>query len=249
MEPRGTFSRHWAEQACRRASLNPTCASGRRTSVPYAAGRLVESGNAVALRLKSWSDRDGAPMARLVLLVEHPRRTIFIVGARGEQHAVYDRRCARGAPDRAVSWRVGAVAARLAVVAAASPGAPRAPWLPRRSPGRSLTSASVLAANEGSAPGDTTLPELFSARVSPTGALKRKISDYRGAGCELRDDFRDVDDPPPPPPQPTDAALVIPILLTAPAGRQLFADDHRWCPACPRMMSGHHRRVGHASAP
>lgn len=74
MEPRGSASRHFAEQACRSAGFEP--------DVRYEAAdlqsqiRLIESGNAVGLMPDLvWTARDTS--CRLVELPGHPRRTIF----------------------------------------------------------------------------------------------------------------------------------------------------------------------------
>jgi DNA-binding transcriptional LysR family regulator len=75
MEPRGTASRHFAEQVCRSAGFEP--------DVRYEAAdlqsqiRLIESGNAVGLMPDLvWTGRDTS--CRLIDLPGHPRRTIFI---------------------------------------------------------------------------------------------------------------------------------------------------------------------------
>ena len=74
MEPRGTASRHWAEQACRRAGFEPDVRF--ETADLQSQIRLVESGNAVALLPDLvWIGR--GTTAQLVPLPEHPRRTIF----------------------------------------------------------------------------------------------------------------------------------------------------------------------------
>lgn len=74
MEPRGTASRHWAEQACRRAGFEPDVRF--ETADLQSQMRLVESGNAVALLPDLvWIGR--GTTARLVLLPEEPMRTIF----------------------------------------------------------------------------------------------------------------------------------------------------------------------------
>jgi DNA-binding transcriptional LysR family regulator len=74
MEPRGSASRHFAEQACRSAGFEP--------DVRYEAAdlqsqiRLIESGNAVGLMPDLvWTGRDTS--CRLIDLPGHPRRTIF----------------------------------------------------------------------------------------------------------------------------------------------------------------------------
>ncbi len=74
MEPRGTASRHWAEQTCRRAGFEPDVRF--ETADLQSHIRLVESGNAVALLPDLvWTGR--GTTATLVLLPEHPERTIF----------------------------------------------------------------------------------------------------------------------------------------------------------------------------
>jgi DNA-binding transcriptional LysR family regulator len=74
MEPRGSASRHFAEQVCRSAGFEP--------DVRYEAAdlqsqiRLIESGNAVGLMPDLvWTGRDTS--CRLIDLPGHPRRTIF----------------------------------------------------------------------------------------------------------------------------------------------------------------------------
>lgn len=74
MEPRGAASRHWAEQACRRAGFEPDVRY--ETADLQAQIRLIESGNAVALMPDLvWTGRD--PSVRLMELDGKPRRTIF----------------------------------------------------------------------------------------------------------------------------------------------------------------------------
>ncbi|MFC3299542.1 LysR family transcriptional regulator [Arthrobacter agilis] len=74
MEPRGAASRHWAEQACRRAGFEPDVRY--ETADLQAQIRLIESGNAVALMPDLvWTGRD-VPV-RLVELEDSPRRAIF----------------------------------------------------------------------------------------------------------------------------------------------------------------------------
>lgn len=74
MEPRGTASRHWAEQTCRLAGFEPDVRF--ETADLQLHIRLVESGNAVAMLPDLvWIGR--GTTARLVLLPEHPQRTIF----------------------------------------------------------------------------------------------------------------------------------------------------------------------------
>lgn len=74
MEPRGTASRHFAEQTCRSAGFEPDVRY--ETADLQAQIRLVESGNAVALMPDLvWTDR--TPACRLIDLPDLPRRTIF----------------------------------------------------------------------------------------------------------------------------------------------------------------------------
>ncbi|GEL93737.1 LysR family transcriptional regulator [Cellulomonas composti] len=74
MEPRGTASRHFAEQTCRAAGFEPEVRY--ETADLQAQIRLVESGNAVALLPDLvWTGRPTT--ARLVDLPAHPRRTVF----------------------------------------------------------------------------------------------------------------------------------------------------------------------------
>lgn len=74
MEPRGTASRHFAEQACRQAGFEPDVRF--ETADLQAHIRLVESGNAVALLPDLvWAGR--APTIELVTLAGRPRRTVF----------------------------------------------------------------------------------------------------------------------------------------------------------------------------
>ncbi|WP_104118128.1 LysR substrate-binding domain-containing protein [Arthrobacter sp. B1805] len=74
MEPRGAASRHWAEQACRRAGFEPDVRY--ETADLQAQIRLIESGNAVALMPDLvWTGRN-VPV-QLFDLDEGPRRSIF----------------------------------------------------------------------------------------------------------------------------------------------------------------------------
>ncbi len=76
MEPRGTASRHFAEQVCRRWGFEPDVryeTADLQTQI-----RLVESGNAVSLMPDlMWTGR--TTTCRLVDLPDRPRRTIFTV--------------------------------------------------------------------------------------------------------------------------------------------------------------------------
>ncbi|RJT82041.1 LysR family transcriptional regulator [Arthrobacter cheniae] len=74
MEPRGAASRHWAEQACRRAGFEPDVRY--ETADLQAQIRLIESGNAVALMPDLvWTGRS-VPV-QLLELDDSPRRSIF----------------------------------------------------------------------------------------------------------------------------------------------------------------------------
>lgn len=74
MEPRGTASRHFAEQTCRLAGFEPDVRF--ETADLQSQIRLVESGNAVALMPDLvWVDRPAT--CRLMSLADNPRRIIF----------------------------------------------------------------------------------------------------------------------------------------------------------------------------
>ena len=74
MEPRGTASRHFAEQACRTAGFEPDVRF--ETADLQAHIRLVESGNAVAILPDLvWAGRE--PTVGLVRLPGEPRREVF----------------------------------------------------------------------------------------------------------------------------------------------------------------------------
>jgi DNA-binding transcriptional LysR family regulator len=74
MEPRGTASRHFAEQLCRSTGFEPDVRY--ETADLQAHIRLVESGNAVALIPDLvWAGRDAR--CRLLDLPDAPRRTVF----------------------------------------------------------------------------------------------------------------------------------------------------------------------------
>ena len=74
MEPRGSASRHFAEQLCRSTGFEPD--TRYETADLQAHIRLVESGNAVALIPDLvWAGRDTS--CRLLTLPDLPRRTIF----------------------------------------------------------------------------------------------------------------------------------------------------------------------------
>jgi DNA-binding transcriptional LysR family regulator len=74
MEPRGTASRHWAEQRCREAGFEPDVRF--ETADLQAHIRLIESGNAVALLPELvWAGRE--PSVDVVQLGGNPVRTVF----------------------------------------------------------------------------------------------------------------------------------------------------------------------------
>ena len=74
MEPRGTASRHWAEQQCRLAGFEPDVRF--ETADLQAHIRLVEAGHAVALLPDLvWGERP--PTVPLIDLPERPQRTVF----------------------------------------------------------------------------------------------------------------------------------------------------------------------------
>lgn len=74
MEPRGTASRHWAEQQCRLAGFEPDVRF--ETADLQAHVRLIEAGHAVAL-LPDLLWMGGAPTVPLVDLPGAPERTVF----------------------------------------------------------------------------------------------------------------------------------------------------------------------------
>ncbi len=74
MEPRGTASRHWAEQMCRTAGFEPDVRF--ETADLQAHIRLIESGNAVALLPDLvWAGR--RPSVDLTALPGAPKRQVF----------------------------------------------------------------------------------------------------------------------------------------------------------------------------
>jgi DNA-binding transcriptional LysR family regulator len=74
MEPRGTASRHWAEQTCRLAGFEPDVRF--ETADLQAHIRLVESGHAAALLPDLvWGTRE--PTIRVLELDGRPRREVF----------------------------------------------------------------------------------------------------------------------------------------------------------------------------
>ncbi|WP_395638640.1 LysR family transcriptional regulator [Pseudolysinimonas sp.] len=74
MEPHGAASRHWAEQACRRAGFEPKVRF--ETADLQAHVQLIRTGHAVAL-LPDLIWQGTAPTVDLVPLDGDPRRTIF----------------------------------------------------------------------------------------------------------------------------------------------------------------------------
>lgn len=74
MEPRGAASRHWAEQACRRAGFEPQVRF--ETADLQAHVRLVQTGHAVAL-LPDLIWQGATPTVRVGTLQGDPRRTVF----------------------------------------------------------------------------------------------------------------------------------------------------------------------------
>ncbi len=74
MEPKGTASRHWAEQLCRLTGFEPDVRF--ETADLQAHIRLIESGNAVALLPDLvWAGRE--PTVRMLQLSGRPSRTIL----------------------------------------------------------------------------------------------------------------------------------------------------------------------------
>lgn len=85
MEPRGTASRHWAEQTCRAAGFEPDVRF--ETADLQAHIRLVESGHAVALLPDLvWGGR--AAHVPLLTLPGRPRRTVFTTARRSSSGSV-----------------------------------------------------------------------------------------------------------------------------------------------------------------
>jgi DNA-binding transcriptional LysR family regulator len=74
MEPHGAASRHWAEQACRRAGFEPQVRF--ETADLQAHVRLIQTGHAVAL-LPDLIWQGASPTVELVPLDGEPRRTVF----------------------------------------------------------------------------------------------------------------------------------------------------------------------------
>jgi len=74
MEPYGAASRHWAEQACRRAGFEPQVRF--ETADLQAHVRLIQTGHAVAL-LPDLIWQGAQPSVDLVPLAGDPRRTVF----------------------------------------------------------------------------------------------------------------------------------------------------------------------------
>lgn len=83
LEPRGTASRHWAEQQCRLAGFEPDVRF--ETADLQAHIRLVEAGHAVALLPDLvWGERP--PTVPLIDLPERPQRTVFTSARRASAH-------------------------------------------------------------------------------------------------------------------------------------------------------------------
>ncbi|MDQ1574472.1 MAG: hypothetical protein QOH44_2031, partial [Actinomycetota bacterium] len=98
MEPRGTASRHWAEQTCRVAGFEPDVRF--ETADLQAHIRLVESGHAVALLPDLvWGGRE--PSIRTVDLPGMPRREVFTSARRSGSASATIAAC-RGVLARAV---------------------------------------------------------------------------------------------------------------------------------------------------
>lgn len=99
VEPRGAASRHFAEQACRRAGFESDVRF--ETADLQAHVALVSSGNAVAL-MPDLMWRGTAPPVRLVDLPRLPRRTVFTASPRSVRDAPATR-AVRAALDGAVA--------------------------------------------------------------------------------------------------------------------------------------------------
>ncbi|MBX3100613.1 MAG: LysR family transcriptional regulator [Salinibacterium sp.] len=101
MEPRGTASRHFAEQLCRQAGFEPDVRF--ETADLQAHIRLIESGHAVALLPDLvWGGRE--PGIRLLRLEGSPRRTVFTSARRASVARPGIVAC-RHALDRSADWR------------------------------------------------------------------------------------------------------------------------------------------------
>jgi len=79
MEPRGTASRHWAEQQCRLAGFEPDVRF--ETADLQAHVRLIEAGHAVAL-LPDLLWMGSSPTVTLIDLPDSPERTVFTAARR-----------------------------------------------------------------------------------------------------------------------------------------------------------------------
>ncbi|PJJ65193.1 LysR substrate-binding domain-containing protein [Compostimonas suwonensis] len=79
LEPRGTASRHWAEQNCRQAGFEPDVRFETADLVAHI--RLIESGNAVGMLPELVWAGEPAPV-HLVTLQNDPRRTVFTAARR-----------------------------------------------------------------------------------------------------------------------------------------------------------------------
>jgi len=101
MEPRGAASRHWAEQACRRAGFEPDVRF--ETADLQAHLALIESGNAVAL-IPDLMLSQADPGTRQIKLPEPHYRTLF-TSARRASRANPGIAAVRAALDQAVRTR------------------------------------------------------------------------------------------------------------------------------------------------
>ena len=85
MEPRGTASRHWAEQVCRVAGFEPDVRF--ETADLQAHIRLVESGHAVAL-LPDLVWGGAGRSVRTIELPGAPRREVFTSARRADDATI-----------------------------------------------------------------------------------------------------------------------------------------------------------------
>ncbi len=99
MEPRGAASRHWAEQACRRAGFEPQVRF--ETADLQAQVRLIQTGHAVALLPDLIWQGTPRTSVELVPLDGDPKRTVF-TSARLASAARPSVTAFRGALDQAV---------------------------------------------------------------------------------------------------------------------------------------------------
>ena len=100
MEPPGTATRHWAEQACRRAGFEPDIRF--ETADLQAHVRLVETGNAVALL--PGLVHTSTPTVRLVDLPDAPHRSVF-TAAREASAGHTALATVRAALEEVATWR------------------------------------------------------------------------------------------------------------------------------------------------